>query len=128
MVPDEEVAKPAPTSPATSAYPALETGTGPGPRRVLSLLTVRILVSRERNRRLLLAALAAGLVVVAIALLLALLCSRTPATRGAKSDGFRSTESLTVMTHDEWCEAPCGRRWRHALVLNELCERHNERT
>ena len=53
LVPDEENANATPTCSSISACPALETGLCP--RRVLSLLTVRILVSRERTRRLLLA-------------------------------------------------------------------------
>ena len=60
------------------------------PQRVLSLLAVLILVSRKRIRRVLLAALAGGLV---ITLSFTLLCSRTPAARAA--DGFFSSESLT---------------------------------
>ena len=119
LVPDEEVAEPAPTYPATSAYPALETG--PDPRPVLSLLTVRILVSRERTRRLLLAALAGSLVVVAIALLFALLCSRAPPARGAKS-----TESPTDLTNGAELRVAAGAD--KALVLNELCAQHCART
>ena len=97
-----------------SPAPSLETGTGPWP--VLSLLTVRILVSRERTRRLLLVALAGCFVVVAIALIFALLCSRAPA------HGVKSTESPTDLTNG--AELRVAARADKALVLNELCAQH----
>ena len=119
LVPDNDAdADTAPTS--TSPSPTSAAGTW----RVFSLLTARIVVSRESTRRLLIESFAGALVAVFAILLLALLLSRVTAAR--HFDSSLMIQSPSYKTNGAKLRAV--ELAKKVQMLNKSCERHCART